>query len=143
MDYKPFQLMKIEDSYVLTAPAGFRAEFFAGQGLKPSGDLLQAVVCYLLRVNGVETSGFDFDSETGAFVMRGTDQAAMDSAATLLAREINRDEALLESMSSEEVLKEKAIESQISDAMTELMSMSPEKMSPEELVAFWTNKFPG
>lgn len=134
MSYDPFALFLIDGDYTLTAEAGFRSDFFESYECQSTGDMLDAIARYILRVNDVDTSEFEFDSETGAFVMRSDDEEDIRKAAEILTREINRDEVLIAAMESDEVREELELSRKISDIVSKIMSESEEPLSAEEFL---------
>ena len=134
MSYDPFSLLTIAGDYTLTAEAGFRSDFFESYECQSTGDMLDAIARYILRVNDVDTSEFEFDSETGAFVMRSDDEEDVRKAAEILTREINRDEVLIAAMESDEVREELELSRKISDIVSKIMSESEEPLSAEEFL---------
>ncbi len=143
MNYDPFSLLDLDGEYTLTAEAGFRNDFFRTYECQSTGHILDAVIRYILRVNEVDLSEFDFDSETGAFVMRSNNEEAIRKAADILSREIKRVEVMLAAMDSDEVRKELELSKKISDTVSTIMSGSDSPLSPDEFLEHFNKLFPG
>lgn len=142
MSSEPFNFMEIDGEYTLTAEAGFKREFFDLHHCKSTGDLLEAIVRYIIRIEGIDDASFDFDSESGMFVVRSSDEQSLRQAAAILSREINREQVLKEAMESEEVEKELGLSANISSAVSEIMSGASGNLSPEEFLEQFKKYFP-
>lgn len=143
MNYKPFSLLEIDGSYSLTAEAGFRNDFFNSYNCQSTGDILDAIVRYILRTNDVDIGDFEFDSETGAFVMYCSDEEKIRKAAEILSREINQDDVLSDAMASDEVIEELDYSRRISETVSKVMSESDASLSPDEFLAKFNELFSG
>jgi len=132
VSYEPFSLFAMDGEYSLTAEAGFNRDFFDEYDCTSTGDLLQAIVKYIIRIEKIDDTLFDFDSETGMFVMYSSDEDSLIKAASILSREMNRDQVLKDAMESEEVKEEREFSAKISNAVSEIMSTSDANLSAEE-----------
>ena len=142
MSNEPFNFMEIEGEYILTAEAGYKRDFFDSYHCKSTGDLLEAIVRYIIRIEEIDDASFDFDSESGMFVMRSSDEVSLKQAAAILSREINLDQVLKDAMDSDEVKKELEFSANISSAVSEIMSGASGNLSPEEFLEQFKKYFP-
>lgn len=104
---------------------------------------MDAIVRYILRTNDVDIGDFEFDSETGAFVMYCSDEEKIRKAAEILSREINQDDVLSDAMASDEVIEELDYSRRISETVSKVMSESDASLSPDEFLAKFNELFSG
>lgn len=105
-----YHIDNLGEVFSITIESGFRQELFDNYDCASNGDLIQAIVKYLIRVNDFDGDELEFDSDTNIFAVYCEDEKTIRSLAEILEKNMYNDKVIDDAMKSPEVKEEMGIE---------------------------------
>lgn len=101
-----YHIDNLGEVFSITIESGFRQELFDNYDCDSNGDLIEAIVKYLIRKNNIDSSDLEFDSETGMFAVYCENENKINELAEILENNMYKDNIIDEAMKSPEVQNE-------------------------------------
>ncbi len=114
-----YHIDNLGEVFSITIERGFRQELFDNYDCDSNGDLIQAIVKYLIRINDFDGSELEFDSDTDIFAVYCEDEKTINGLAEILERNMYNDRVIDDAMKSPEVREEMGLEQSHTDSETE------------------------
>lgn len=101
-----YHIDNLGEVFSITIESGFRQELFDNYDCDSNGELIQSIVKYLMRVNNLDDSDFEFDSDMDIFAVYCEDEDKIYKLAEILERNMYNDKVIDKAMNSPEVKNE-------------------------------------
>ena len=101
-----YHIDNLGEVFSITIESGFRQELFDNYDCDSNGDLIQAIVKYLIRINDFDGSELEFDSDTDIFAVYCEDEGTISELAEILENNMYNDKVIDDAMHSPEVKAE-------------------------------------
>ena len=101
-----YHIDNLGEVFSITIESGFRQELFFFFYCASNGDLIQAIVKYLIRINDFDGSELEFDSDTDIFAVYCEDEGTIYELAEILENNMYNDKVIDDAMHSPEVKAE-------------------------------------
>ena len=112
-----YHIDNLGEVFSLIIESGFRQELFDNYDCECNGDLIEAIVKYLIRINNFDDSEIEFDSESGMFAVYCEDEEIIRELAEILERNMYNDLVIDDAMKSPEVQEEMGVSEDITKAV--------------------------
>lgn len=101
-----YHIDNLGEIFSITIESGFRQELFDNYDCESNGDLIQAIVKYLIRINNFDDSELEFESDVDIFAVYCEDEESIYKLAEILENNMYDDKVIDDAMNSPEVQNE-------------------------------------